>query len=167
MDNRELLRSIQEGYDQLKRLLERLSPEQADVPGAVGGWSVKDTLAHLLAHEERMLRWVDDRLAGRIPPEPQPYDLPEELLTAINRRIFDENHDRPLDEILADLDEFHALAIEMVRGTAEGDLNDPSRHQLEGGEALCVAVAANTYEHFQEHEGELLAWLAKQDGQGK
>ncbi len=161
MNRRELLASMRSGYARFKKLLAGLPPEQMTVPGAVGEWSVKDTLTHILDHEERMLRWVDERLGGRIPLAPQPYGMPEEQLARLNRRIYEENRDRPLDEILAGLDEFHSLALDLVRGAAEGDLIDPSRFALEGGEALWQAMAANTYEHYEEHARDLRAWLAR------
>jgi hypothetical protein len=119
-------------------------------------------LAHILVHEERMLRWVDERLGGRIPLAPQPYAMPEAELAELNRQIYEQNRDCPLEDVLAELDEFHALALDLVRGAAERDLTDPARFPLAGGEPLWEAVAANTYEHYEEHSRDLRAWLAKQ-----
>jgi hypothetical protein len=159
MNQRSLVKAIRSGYARFRKLLAGLDPAQIAAPAEAGEWSVKDTLAHILVHEERMLRWIDERLSGRLPAAPQPYGMPDERLDEINRRIFEENRDLPLDEILAGLDEFHALALELVRGAAERDLFDPTRFQLEGGEALWQAVAANTYEHYQEHARDLRARL--------
>jgi hypothetical protein len=161
VNKRQLLRSMQTGYARFRKLVDELDPAQLSAPGAAGDGSVKDVLAHILVHEERMLRWVDERLGGSLPIAPQPYGMPEEELAGLNRRIYEENRDRPLDEILAGLDEFHALALELVRATAEGDLSDPDRYQLDGGEPLWAALAANTYEHYEEHSRDLQAWLAR------
>jgi hypothetical protein len=46
----------------------------------------------------------------------------------------------------------------MVEGASEEGLQ---RVKLQGGEALWQAVAANTFEHYQEHGQDILAWLQK------
>ncbi len=43
----DLLQAEKAGWEELEGLVEALSPEQAEIPGYLPGWSVKDFLAHL------------------------------------------------------------------------------------------------------------------------
>ncbi len=150
-----LLDAIQTGR---RRFLERISeftPEDLVAPGAVGKWSVKDLLAHILIHEQRMLLWVGTTLRGGTPADPQPYSMPEEDLNRLNEEIYLANRDRPLLEILRELDSAHARSLALVAAASETDLFDPKRFHLQEGEALWEAVAANTYQHEEEHTRDL------------
>jgi hypothetical protein len=160
----ELLDLIQTGRRQFLELISELSPEQFIAPGAVGDWSVKDLLAHILVHEQRMVRWVGEVLRGANPQVPQPFCMPEDELAQLNADIFRVNRSRPLLDLLRELDAVHAQSLALVAGAAEADLFDPSHYALREGEALCAAVAANTYEHDQEHSSELVEFIARAAG---
>jgi hypothetical protein len=153
-----LTQSIQSGYTQFIAFLDTLPAERLAEPGAVGKWSVKDTLAHILVHEQRMLDWMQVRLTGRVPDGPQPFALPEAELDALNERIYQENRDRTLDEILAGLEAAHQQTLALIEGADRGALSDPGLFPLRDGEALWEAIAANTFWHFEEHERDLRAW---------
>jgi hypothetical protein len=151
MSKARLLESIQNGYDLFKELLAEFSPEQMDLPGAVGKWSVKDTVTHIVVHEQRMIQWMNERLCGEQPTMPQPYDMPEEELDELNEQIYQENLDRCLEDVLRDLDTTHRAALKLVKTSSEEDILNPARFQLQGGEPLWEAIAANTFWHYEEH----------------
>lgn len=151
MDQSERLESIQTGYGLFKALLDQLPPDQLTVPGVVGHWSVKDILVHIVVHEQRMIAWVSATLRGESPCGPQPYGLPEEPLAVINDQIYQENRDRRWEDLISALAEVHAQSLALVQQAQESDLIDPRRFNLEGGEPLWAAVAANTFEHYEEH----------------
>jgi hypothetical protein len=44
--------------------LDQLTPGQLLKPGVVGDWSIKDLLAHLIAHEQRAVQEVQCALRG-------------------------------------------------------------------------------------------------------
>ena len=67
MNRSKLLESIQNGYNLFKELLSELDEEQMTQPGVIGKWSVKDTLAHIVIHEQRMIRWTREMLRGEHP----------------------------------------------------------------------------------------------------
>jgi hypothetical protein len=54
----ELLRCLQTGADQLREALARIAEPLFVRPEAIGRWSVRDLLAHLVAHEQRALAEV-------------------------------------------------------------------------------------------------------------
>ncbi|MBN2115631.1 MAG: ClbS/DfsB family four-helix bundle protein [Anaerolineales bacterium] len=151
MSKPQLLASIQNGYDRFKELLVEFEGEQMQQAGAVGKWSVKDTVAHIVVHEQRMIQWMKERLHGEHPRLPQPYNMPDDELNKLNEQINQENRDRPLDDILRDLDRTHGEALRLVETSPEEDILDPARFRLQGGEPLWEAIAANTFWHYEEH----------------
>src|SRR5512138_2491194 len=132
MSKTKLLKSVQSRYRLFKELLAELDQAQMNRSGAVGKWSIKDTLAHIVVHERRMLQWMQERLCGEQPLLPQPYDMPEEELDQLNEKIYQENLHRPLEEILRDLDKTHEEAIWLVETSPEEDILDPDRFRLRG-----------------------------------
>jgi hypothetical protein len=151
MNKAKLLESIQTEYRLFKKLLAGFDTEQLCQPGAVGKWSIKDTVAHIVVHERRMIQWMQARLCGEQLLLPQPYDMPEEELNRLNEEIYQENLHRPLEEVLHGLDKAHEEALRLVVTSPEEDLLDPARFQLQGGEPLWEAIAANTFSHYEEH----------------
>ncbi len=151
MSKPKLLESIQSGYGSFKGLLAEIDREQMCRPGAVGKWSVKDTVAHIVVHEQRMIQWMEERLCGGDPTLPQPYDMPEAELNKLNEQIYQENLNRTLDDVLLDLDKTHAEALRLVEKSQAEDILDPNRFRLQGGEPLWEAIAANTFWHYEEH----------------
>ena len=60
----ELLQDIEAEWSALRKVVEKLSPEQMIRPDA-GGWSPKDNLAHL-AHWERFMLLLDPATRGEV-----------------------------------------------------------------------------------------------------
>jgi hypothetical protein len=143
--------------------LSELSEEEVLQPGVCGEWSVKDITAHIAVHEQRMLKWMKETLSGVTPKEYQPYDSPEQQLNALNHQIYLDNVNRPWVEVLEDFERTHQQTLKWIRSVNDEDLFDASRFGLLGGEVLWFAVAANTYEHCEEHGREIRAWM----GQGQ
>src|SRR5512138_1230907 len=159
----QLLESIETGYAGFQELLAGIEPDQMIRPGAVGKWSVKDTVAHIVIHEQRMLRWMQVRLSGKQPEGPQPYNMPDDELEALNESIYQENLDRSLQDVLHDLEETHRASRALVQESREEDLVDPACLQLLAGEPLWEAIAANTFWHYAEH-GEDIRKRLKAEG---
>jgi hypothetical protein len=147
----QLQQAMESGYRDFKQLLAGFDDGQACQPGIIGKWSLKDTAAHILVHEQRMIAWMRARLYGAAPPLPQPYAMPDAELDNLNEQIYQENRDRPLEDVMQALDETHAEALHLVADSSEADLFDPSRFRLQAGKPLWEAVAANTFSHYEEH----------------
>lgn len=155
MNQRLLLTNIQTAKVKFTSLLDQLSPAQMIQPDILGKWSVKDTLAHITVHEQRMLSWMATRLRGEIPAAPQPYAMPDEPLAVLNESIYAENRERALEDILKDLEQTYERVLELISSAPEALLFDPGCLRLENDEPLWAAVAANTYEHMNEHGKEI------------
>jgi len=158
MSRSKLRELIESGYTLFLMLLAELDDGQLTEPGILGKWSVKDILAHILIHEQRMLQWVTQRLRGKHPVLPQPYAMPDDELDILNEHIYQDNQHRKLDEILRDFHRTHAESLRLVETATEEDILDPRRLQLHGGEPLWEAIAANTFWHYEEHSQDIRAW---------
>jgi hypothetical protein len=161
MNKSKLLERMHAGHTAFKATLAELSDEQMIEAGVSGGWSVKDILAHIVVHEQRMTCWLEKRLNGIALQAPQPYGMLEDDLAEVNEQIYLENRDRPLAKVLSELDEAWLQALAVVREGSAEDLNSV-RLRLEGGEPLWEAVAANTFWHYEEHSRDIHAWLERQ-----
>lgn len=51
----EFLRRLNIEHARFEKVLAQLTAAQLTLPGILGDWSVKDVLAHLIAHEQRAL----------------------------------------------------------------------------------------------------------------
>jgi len=160
MDKLTLLNSMQTGHHNFTAFISELTRQQMLQPGVIGEWSVKDILAHIVVHEQRMIDWIGKKLNGESLDGPQPYSMPDEALNRLNEQIYRQNRDRPLDDVLADLESVHLQALAMVDSAPGADLFDARRFSLQDGEPLCEAVAANTFSHYEEHSRDIRAWLS-------
>lgn len=157
----QLLDAMQTGHHRFNIFLSEIPADQMLLPHVVGEWSIKDILAHIVVHEQRMIEWVTNKLEGKPITDPQPYSMPEHELTVLNEQIFQQNRYRALEEILSDLDTTYFQALALVEAVSEAGLFDRSYVRLRDGEALWEAVAANTYWHYEEHERDIRTWLSK------
>ena len=162
----ELLERIDRGYARLNDLLNGLNAKFLSASGVNGAWSIKDTLAHISAHEERMLAWMTRRLRGEIPLEYQPYAMPDPALDALNAEIYLQNRERSWEDVLTGWQEVHAKTVAFVESTGE-ELFDGEKYRLLEGEPLWLAVTANTCDHYVEHGQNIEAWLKKRAGNTK
>jgi hypothetical protein len=156
MQKSKLLAEIRSGYAALEAILAPLSPQQMTTPGVNGQWSVKDNLAHISAWSRRLsMRLQAVREGTQAPPGPYAGMTEDEA----NEFIYQQNKDRSLDDVLADLRATSQQALEAVQQTSEEDLNKPMSWL--NGAPLWISIAGNTYEHYQEHSQIIDNWLAR------
>jgi uncharacterized damage-inducible protein DinB len=131
--------------------LEGLSEEEMARPGAVGRWSVRDVLAHLLAWEEEAVTRLDLLAAER--PQDFARIVDEEELEAWNARAHQRYAGLALAEVMRRLRD--------VQGRILAALDSLSEERL-GTDAGPVPVRnwlpECTYAHEQEHCADILAW---------
>jgi hypothetical protein len=154
----EMLSAIRAERKSLEGTLAQLSPGQMLQPGVEGVWSVKDILAHIVAWEQRMIRWVREAVRGEV-PQMLPPGMTWDDIDEWNEQIYEENRDLALEEVLAALQRSHQEALDVVESTTEEDLVDPTRFDWREGRPLWPIVAANTWWHYKEHNESIRAWL--------
>ena len=154
-----LLDKIRTRHDEFERVLAPLNETQLTTTGVMGGWSIKDILAHITAWQKRTLHRLEAAKRNEKPAH-QPVSNEEEM-DRVNAQFYQESKNRPLTEVLSDFRTTHAQMLETVQGMSEEDLFDAQKFAWTEGSPLWQNVAGNTYEHIDEHYGPIQQWLAK------
>ena len=155
----QVLAAIRDEHTQMEELLAGLAESELTAPLLDAGWSVKDSLAHLVAWEKLMLGWVESSMRGVQPvvytPEfVAPDDkAQEEAGPRLNDHIFQENRERALDDVLADFRRTHEEVVKEIELLSEDDIFGPDRFPWRKGKPLLTTIAGNTYGHYEEHIG--------------
>jgi hypothetical protein len=155
--NFELIHSERE---ELQILLDQLSETQMTQPGVENDWSVKDILAHITDWEKRMVQWIEESLQGKTPERPAP-GMTWDDLDKLNEQTYLANKDRLLNEVLADFRDSYQQSLKVIEALTEEALLDPDYFKWREGDPLWHMVAANTWEHYQEHREAIDNWLKR------
>lgn len=136
-------------------LLNEVGEDHMEQPGPMGNWTFKDLAGHLLGWRNRTLDLIEAGLDGS-PPPPWPSNLTTD--DEINQWIYDQHRDRPIADILADLDRSYDRLVRAIEAMPEDDLVTPGRFQWMEGAAL---IDLDYDGHLRsEHEPAIRAWLA-------
>lgn len=138
----DLLQRIDDSWSAFLTSIDDLTEEQLLEPNAVGAWSLKELLGHIafwdgLGQENTALA-----LAGH----PRTFEDYEEL----NQADHEARRGRTLAEERAAMYQAHAALV--------ADLEE--RKELDAT-AIDKAIAGSTYEHYDEHRADVLAWRAR------
>jgi uncharacterized protein (TIGR03083 family) len=151
----ELLQTIERERAAWRALLAEIGEERMQEPGPMGAWTFKDLTAHLLAWDERLLARIEAGPDGTPAPAPRPASLEGD--DAINAWIQAHYRDRPLRDVLADMDGSYARLAALIEAMPEDQLLTPGRFDFMEGRAL---VEGAFFGHLhEEHEPAIRAWL--------
>ena len=149
-DTTELLSLIDQEWNALLRVVERLTPQQMVTPDA-GGWSPKDNLAHL----GEWMRYMKDSYLHKMPGyealgmDPEKWKRLDE--NGINAVLFERNRDRPVAEVLAGLKSTYEDIVSTLKPMPFADLMKPLRESGPDKRLVIESVLGNTSDHFREH----------------
>ena len=147
-----LLALVREGWETWQALLVRVPRERMLEP-AMGGWTVKDIVAHITWGE----REITPVLAERVLKGSDLWSLP---LHERNAAMVAESRSRALDAVLEEHVRVHAELVQALEGLAEEELFDPGRFSAMPADwEPWEMVAGNTYGHYPEHIAPLEHWL--------
>lgn len=135
--------------------LAQIAPEGMETPGEAGAWSVKNLVAHIAWFEREMAELLRQRvLAGS-----DWWNLPSDER---NARIYEENRQRPLADVLAEARHSYADLAAALEGASDADLNDAARFRAMPADWLPWKILAeNSWEHREAHLPALHALLQK------
>ena len=150
MNKQQLIENIQSHRARLEERLEGMSAEELMARPSPKAWSVKDALAHLVYWEQYMLGNI--RLALEKGEAPQWVNQIEE--NRLNDQIFNDNRDRPLNDIMEDWHRSQDAVIRQVEALSEEQLTDPNAFDWMNGQPLSKYIADEAFgEHYEEHLG--------------
>jgi hypothetical protein len=142
-------------------LLDEIGEANMTQPEVAGGWSIKDTVAHITGWRRRTVlrfRAALDPTVDMTPPWPAELNGDDDV-DEINDWIYKTNRDRPLADVLNDSREVFQQLVAAIDALSDEQLNDPQRFPWLEGERL---TGSFIFGHFhEEHEPDMRAWLAK------
>jgi hypothetical protein len=146
----ELLASIEREWTSLMNVVEKLDFTQMTALDA-GGWSPKDNLAHLAEWMNALMGYHLDRR-----PRHEVMRVPEEVtkdwdMEVINPVLFERNHNRPVQDVLAELRSVYAELVNKLEALSYEDLLLPRHADDPEKRPVLMWVLGNTTEHFAEH----------------
>ena len=145
----------------LDEMLTTLSTEQMCQETLEHQWSVKDVLAHIAAWERRCVGWIQAGFRGEKPDKPEAGYTWEDI-DRLNEKTFQENRNRSLDDVQSDYRHSYQQILTQVQTLSEDDITNPQRFSWTNGRTLVPFIAANTYEHYQEHIEQIRKWLGEE-----
>ena len=143
----EVLALIEEQHAALAAVLATARDDEMTQPGVMGEWSAKDILAHITAWEQWLLRWLRGD-AEALAQRRRMRDEFDTVVDEMNAATFAAHRDRALADVRAAFDASYQQALRTVQELADERLAENER-----------VVAANTWEHYDEHAPALRAWI--------
>jgi hypothetical protein len=137
----------------LLQAIEGLTDDQMMRVGAVGLWSVKDVLAHLVSWEAELVTALAQLEQHRVPHIVEIDDIDE-----WNDEQYHVNAPRPLDGVLQDFYGVHRHLVQTVESLDDRVLDNNRLFPWMEGEPLSYLIAENAAWHEEEHAEDIRAW---------
>ncbi len=154
MDKATFINILKEARTEWETLLAQLDAEQMLQPGAVGKWSVKDTIAHIVWSEREIVPLMQTHTLAAS----ELWHLSEEER---NEVVYQQNRDRSLHEVLAEAQQVYAQLLEAAQTLSDEDLNDPHRYQNMPEDWVPWRIFAGcSLLHYRDHAAAIREWLA-------
>ena len=161
MNKNELIESLEDGRAEVIEMLEELPDETMLASGAMGDWSIKDILAHLVQWEGQLVTLLFQARQGMKKPTTAHFDpAPRD---EINQRWMITSRERPLDIIWKDFTGIRKQTVRRVSEFTEKELNDPNLYPWLNGTPLWQWIVNDTIEHETEHGDQIFDWLEQND----
>ncbi len=151
----ELIEAMVAARTEFDSLIELIPRRSMTRPGAAGEWSVKDIVAHVTSYDVWLALTLG--LRGLPPPELWIEDIP---LDEFNRRLFEENRDKPLDDVLRESEEVWLQILGETKAAPEAYLF--TERSVEGVPYRfrpCDILRSESYGHYLDHVPSLRVWL--------
>ncbi len=147
MKRQQVLDKLDKAWAALQESYAGLAGDRLEAPGEIGGWSVKDVLAHVTTWEEEAVKYLPWILEGRRPPR---YADQYGGVDAFNHQMWEKKRHLPLDEVLAQMEQSHRRLLDYVRRSPEEQFATETRFRRR--------LRLDTYSHYPEHTKAILAW---------
>jgi hypothetical protein len=144
-----LLKAIRDERKRFEKSFKGLSSSEMITAPAPGEWSVHDILAHIVAWEQRLIKWYETGMRGEKQVMPD-WSNPG-TVDAINYEIYKKNHDRWLKEIQKEFKSSHKQVLKIVKSIPEENMFVLSKYDWTGKATLADYIVSNTSEHYAEH----------------
>jgi hypothetical protein len=117
-------------------------------------WTVRDVIAHLADSDRGQLGQIQRLVKGE---QTIPVDFD---LDRWNKRAVQKRADKPVADLLADIEKAHADALHFLEGLSDADLDKAGRHPR-GDEPTAEGFFSHMAQHRASHAAEIKAAIAK------
>ncbi len=158
MSKADVLEQVRAARAELLDALAGLTEEEMVRPGAVGIWSVKDVLSHLVAWEAELVTALSVNLSRQA--KHAPALLLIEDIDEWNAEQYHVSARRPLAAVLEDFHGVHRQLLSAIADLSEAALEHPLYFAWMEGEPLVTLIHETATWHEQEHAEDIRAWRA-------
>ncbi|MFX0094390.1 MAG: DinB family protein [Candidatus Hodarchaeota archaeon] len=153
-----LINHLQAERSRIESMLAELTHEQMEKPGVQGDWSVKDIIAHLIVWERRGIEWIKSAVQNQEPEVPLPRSGLD--MAALNMKTYEENQNRPIEDILSEFHETFSYLMKQVQILDEEQLNKTVQAKWTGNTLVPVKhMIAWRFVHYQSHGRHIQTWF--------
>lgn len=159
MDKSGLVARMTKTREELLDVVARIPEEKRDSGPVLVDWTLQDVLAHFGRWEGELvtLMWQlaqGERPTGVLVQHPIPVD-------ELNRQWHEQDRRRLWTRVMADLVSVRRQTLRRLDAFEEDDLLSTTTFGALGGIPLMAKIAANTFEHDEEHLPQIEAWMAE------
>jgi len=151
----DMLVALESGHENLLALLENVPEEELTRPGAVGTWSVKDVMSHLLIWEAETIKLL---YMVRLKHKPQTAHFKTISDDEQNSIWYEQFKDRPYTSVWNDYAAIRDQTIERLTELTDADLNNTSLFPWLQGRSLAQLIESFILEHEAEHTLAIKSW---------
>jgi hypothetical protein len=159
----EMLALLAEEFDHWERLLNALTEAQITAPNFIGGWSIQDILAHLMAWQMRSIARLEAAQLNNEPEFPRwPVELDPDFVddpAQLNAWLYNFYHTESWPSIHQAWQAGFRRFLELGQALPETDLLDPKRYHWMNGQPLIMVLQSSYNHHHVEHLESVLALL--------
>jgi hypothetical protein len=153
----DIIKYLRQKRDLFDQLVVEVGTARMSVSGAMGRWTFKDLIAHLTGWWRRELGCLEAIRRGEPPmPHPQPSEV-----QLINNWIYHTQHDRPLEQLLNDVDEVWRQFEASINSMSEHELMSVGHYPRYDQEILGSRILSDFVDHYHDdHERKVRTWLS-------
>lgn len=149
----EILRRLDLEYQRLIATFDRLKPEQWLAAGAVGTWTAKDVMSHLVYWNRFPVEELQAAVNGTS------FAHPEGTGDEINARAVESFRDWTPEAVRSAFEHSYVEVLDCVKALSDTAFEADSPIEKALDETVHGALANNTYEHWPIHEAQIREWI--------
>lgn len=156
----QLLKDIEKERTALEEFLSTLTLDDLIRPNALGCWSVKDVMAHLVEWEQMFLGWYKVGLKGKIAEKPAP-GFKWNQLAQLNQQIYEKYCDQPLGDVQKKFRASYRQMMKTIESLSEEDLFQSGRFAWTEKHPMVAFIVPNTSSHYRWARAEIQKGMKK------
>lgn len=156
----QLLKEIEKERGALEEFMSTLTPDDLTRPNALGSWSVKDVMGHLVEWEQMFLGWYKAGLKGKIVEKPAS-GFKWNQLPQLNQQIYEKYCALPLTDVQKKFRASYRQIMKTIESLSEDDLFKSGRFAWTEKHPMVAFILPNTSSHYRWARTEIQKGMKK------